>query len=87
MARLLETARAAQQAYWCCHVGEPAQVLWERQRAGSWLGLTDNYIRVQAAARGPRPRRLQAARLVAAAAEGMIAIPEAGAIRAAAGSV
>ena len=46
MQRMLATARESQRRFENEHVNTTAEVLWEFQRAGTWHGTTDNYLRV-----------------------------------------
>jgi threonylcarbamoyladenosine tRNA methylthiotransferase MtaB len=46
MARMLSAAERAERAFWEKQLGSDVEILWERQKSGYWLGMTDNYIRV-----------------------------------------
>lgn len=47
MKSMLEVARLAESDFRARQIGRRADVLWERRQAGSWIGMTDNYVRVQ----------------------------------------
>jgi len=49
-AAMIESAAAAERCFRASHRGERVSVLWEERRDGRWHGLTDNYLRVTAAA-------------------------------------
>ncbi len=49
-AAMLETAAAAERRFLASHRGARVSVLWEGRRGDRWHGLTDNYLRVAAAA-------------------------------------
>ncbi|HVR30355.1 MAG TPA: MiaB/RimO family radical SAM methylthiotransferase, partial [Thermoanaerobaculia bacterium] len=63
MRRLLEAAAAGADEFHRLHRGTAARVLWERRRAGSWAGTTDNYLRVFADDDGDLRGRLTEAAL------------------------
>jgi threonylcarbamoyladenosine tRNA methylthiotransferase MtaB len=46
MKRMLDVAESSQASFWQSQLGERVQVLWEQPGNHSWLGTTDNYIRV-----------------------------------------
>jgi threonylcarbamoyladenosine tRNA methylthiotransferase MtaB len=46
MGRMLSIAERAEQAFREAQLGTEVEILWERQRNGHWLGMSDNYIRV-----------------------------------------
>ncbi len=48
--RMLAVANASQEAFHRRQVGEDLDVVWEERRGGWWTGLSDNYVRVRAAA-------------------------------------
>jgi len=49
-AAMIESAAVAERRFRASHRGERVSVLWEERRDGHWHGLTDNYLRVRAAA-------------------------------------
>jgi len=62
MKRMLLAGERAERAFWGEQLGTEVEILWERPWRGHWLGMTDNYIRVQT----PVPQqtnRLASARL------------------------
>ncbi|MGH9381206.1 MAG: tRNA (N(6)-L-threonylcarbamoyladenosine(37)-C(2))-methylthiotransferase MtaB [Thermoanaerobaculia bacterium] len=65
MARMLAVADEGQRAFWAARIGERAQVLWEREQEGRWLGTTDHYVRVRAVSGGAVEPGLGWARLTA----------------------
>ena len=46
--RLIELSKGQETDYRARFVGSARRVLWESRKAGKWVGLTDNYIRVTA---------------------------------------
>ena len=68
MQELLALARSQSEAFRERLVGSVRPVLWEAAKGPTrpdiWVGLTDNYVRVQAQSRRPLGNKLTAARLV-----------------------
>jgi threonylcarbamoyladenosine tRNA methylthiotransferase MtaB len=85
MARMLEVARTAQRRFWKTQLGTSCDVLWEDHRRGSWVGMTDNYIRVFSTA-AQSIRRLSRAYLAAISESGVQTVPEPRSVPAAIGS-
>ncbi len=82
MSALLDVARDCRLDFERRQVGSRAEVLWEQRSNGSWLGTTDNYLRVAAAdgSQVAAARSLQAVRIDAAAGKSLLALPLAGQI-------
>ncbi len=72
MARLLAAAEAGEIAFRQSQLGSRAMVLWERPRAGTGHGLTDNYLRVFSEAAAGLWRQLTAVELVALTEGGVV---------------
>ena len=69
--RVIALADEMATAYRSRFVGTTAAVLWERRRGAVWEGLTDTYVRVQAASEADLHNQITAARLVASRASGL----------------
>jgi threonylcarbamoyladenosine tRNA methylthiotransferase MtaB len=81
MQAMLAAAAAGERRFRQSQLGETLEVLWEGPggEAGSWRGLSDNYVRVIARAAGERRNTLGPARLVALGKGGVLGeIPAAG---------
>jgi len=63
VAQMLAIARESATAFHRRFLGRTMDVLWERGKAGSWSGLTDNYIRVEAASHQDLHNRILPVRL------------------------
>ncbi len=50
VARMLAVAAASEERFRQRHLGQTAEVVWEERKGERWSGLTDNYLRVFAAA-------------------------------------
>lgn len=76
MNAMLEVARHAEADFRARQVGQQADVLWERRDAGRWIGMTDNYVRVQMPTRaGLDQPRLETVALTGADGNTLIAEP------------
>lgn len=72
-ARMLEVARAGEQAFYAERVGEVCEVVWEERRSEFWTGVTDHYVRVRAQSAEDLAGRTTPARLVEVVDGGMAA--------------
>lgn len=71
VAQMLAIARESATAFHRRFLGRTMDVLWERGKAGSWSGLTDNYIRVEAASPQDLHNLLLPVRLCGLTADGL----------------
>ena len=62
--RLIELSHEQGRAFRSRFVGTSRQVLWESRKAGRWVGLTDNYIRVNAGSERELTNQIAWARIV-----------------------
>ncbi|RMH18846.1 MAG: tRNA (N(6)-L-threonylcarbamoyladenosine(37)-C(2))-methylthiotransferase MtaB [Acidobacteria bacterium] len=62
---LLEVARRSERAFRRAQLGARLTVAWEERKGGGWSGLSDNYVRVFAAADGDLSRRLSEVEVLA----------------------
>lgn len=76
MTRMLEVARQSKHQFERQHLGTEVEVLWERRKAGSWRGTTDNYITVQRKSDEPLSNQLRREWLATLTAEGVLCQPE-----------
>lgn len=64
MHRLLEVGRQAEREHSAARIGRTVEVLWERPRNGSGVGLTDDYVRVVCPEARDLAGRFRAARIL-----------------------
>jgi threonylcarbamoyladenosine tRNA methylthiotransferase MtaB len=62
---MLDLVHRSSQRYRGQFVGQDMNVLWEGNRDGVWLGLTDNYLRVISNSQEPLANQLLATKIVA----------------------